>query len=147
MQRSPERRPHGVATHAAAPLAAVPHRALLAPWPRTLAVLLLTSSLGACSMLGLGGKKPGATPDTAPTIKSLLTREVVIDDDPGIPANEDKAIAAYRNFLAITPDAKQRAEALRRLGDLSMASADNANAANPTTTGRSEEHTSELQSP
>ena len=135
MRRSPERRPHGIATNAAAPLAAAPRRALLAPWPRTLAVLLLTSSLGACSMLGLGGKKPGATPDNAPTIKSLLTREVVIDDDPGIPANEDKAIAAYRNFLAITPDAKQRAEALRRLGDLHMASADNANATTPTANG------------
>jgi cellulose synthase operon protein C len=119
MRRSPERRPPGVA----------------APLPRTLAVLLLTGSLGACSMFGPGGHKPGATPDNAPTIKTLLTREVVIDSDPGIPADEDKAIAAYRNFLAVTPDAKQRAEALRRLGDLSMASADNANAATPTASG------------
>jgi tetratricopeptide (TPR) repeat protein len=119
MQRGPER---------------APERLLLAPLPRTLALLLLTSSLGACSMFGFG-HKPGTTPDTDPTIKTLLTREVVIDSDPGIPANEDKAIAAYRNFLAVTPDAKQRAEALRRLGDLSMASADNANAATPTPTG------------
>jgi tetratricopeptide (TPR) repeat protein len=107
---------------------------LLAPRPRTLALLLLTSSLGACSMFGLG-HKAGATPDDAPTLKTLLTREVVIDSDPGIPADEDKAIAAYRNFLAVTPDAKQRAEALRRLGDLSMASADNANAVTPTPNG------------
>jgi len=106
----------------------------LAPLPRALALVVLTSSLGACAMLG-GAKKPGATPDDAPTIKSLLSREVAIDSDPGIPADEDKAIAAYRNFLAVTPDAKQRADALRRLGDLSMASADNANAANPTPTG------------
>jgi tetratricopeptide (TPR) repeat protein len=35
----------------------------------------------------------------------------------------------------VTPDASQRAEALRRLGDLSMASADNANAVHPTPTG------------
>ena len=35
----------------------------------------------------------------------------------------------------MTPDAKQRAEALRRLGDLSMASADNANAVTPTANG------------
>jgi len=109
-------------------------RRLLAPRPRTLAVLLLTSSLGACSMLHWG-KKPGSTPDDAPTLQSLLKREVVIDSDPGIPANEDKAIAAYRNFLAVTPDAKPRAEALRRLGDLQMASADNANAVNPTPNG------------
>ena len=109
-------------------------RWLLAPRPRLLAVLLLTTSLGACSMFGLG-KKPGATPDNAPTIQSLLKREVVIDSDPGIPADEDKAIAAYRNFLAVTPDAKPRAEALRRLGDLQMASADNANAVTPTANG------------
>ncbi len=85
-------------------------------------------------MLGLGSHK-GATPDNAPTLKTLLTREVVIEPDPGIPVDEDKAIAAYRNFLAVTPDAKQRAEALRRLGDLQMASADNANAITPTASG------------
>ena len=111
-----------------------PDRRMIAPRPRTLAVLLLTSSLGACSMFHWGSK-PGATPDNAPTIQTLNKREVVIAPDPGIPADEDKAIAAYRNFLAVTPDAKQRAEALRRLGDLSMASADNANAANPTPSG------------
>jgi tetratricopeptide (TPR) repeat protein len=106
----------------------------LAPLPRALAVALLASSLGGCSMFG-HGSKPGATPDNAPTIKTLLTREVVIAPDPGIPANEDKAIAAYRNFLAVTPEASQRAEALRRLGDLSMASADNTNAVTPTPSG------------
>ena len=111
-----------------------PDRRLPAPRPRTLALLLLTSSLGACSMFG-GAHKPGATPDNAPTLKTLLTREVVIASDPGIPADENKAIAAYRNFLAVTPDARQRAEALRRLGDLSMASADNANAVTPTPSG------------
>lgn len=113
-----------------------PDRRVIAPRPRTLALLLLTSSLGACSMFhGWFGGKPGATPDNAPTIQTLLKREVVIDPDPGVPADEDKAIAAYRNFLAVTPDAKQRSEALRRLGDLSMASADNANAVTPTPTG------------
>ena len=112
---------------------------MTAPAPRILAMLLLTSSLGACSIFGSWfGHKPGETPDNAPTIKTLLTRQVVIDPDPGIPADEDKAIAAYRNFLAVTPDAKQRAEALRRLGDLSMASADNANAVTPTPTGTPE---------
>ena len=111
-----------------------PERLLLAPRPRTLAVLLLVQSLGACSMFHWGGK-PGATPDNAPTIQSLNKREVVIESDPGIPADEDKAIAAYRNFLAVTPGAKERAEAQRRLGDLAMASADNANAANPTPSG------------
>jgi TolA-binding protein len=112
-----------------------PERLRLAPLPRALALVVLTASLGACSTLGSGGKKPGATPDDAPTLKTLLTREVVVAPDPGIPADEDKAIAAYRNFLAVTPDARQRADALRRLGDLSMGSADNANAAHPTATG------------
>ena len=116
-----------------APLAGVPTpRSPLAAVPRALALLVLSGSLGACSMFG--GKSAG-TPDNAPTIQALLKRQVTVAPDAGIPANEDKAIAAYRNFLAVTPDAKQRAEALRRLGDLSMASADNANAANPTPTG------------
>ena len=61
----------------------------LAPRPRTLAVLLLTSSLGACSIFHWGSGKPGATPDNAPTIQSLNKREVVIESDPGIPADED----------------------------------------------------------
>ena len=107
-----------------------PERHRLTP----LAVLVLTGSLGACSIFH-GGGKAGATPDNAPTIQSLSKREVVLEPDPGIPSDEAKAIAAYREFLAVTPDARQRAEALRRLGDLSMASADNANAANPTPSG------------
>jgi len=111
-----------------------PERLRLAPLPRALALVVLTASLGACSTVD-GAKKPAATPDDAPTLKTLQSKEVVVAADPGIPADEDKAIAAYRNFLAVTPDAKQRADALRRLGDLSMGSADNANAAHPTATG------------
>ena len=99
---------------------------------RTLAVLLAAGSLGACSMFGRGA---GGTPDNAPTLKTLLAREVVVAPDPGIPADENKAIAAYRDFLKATPEAAQRAEATRRLGDLSMASADNANAITPTANG------------
>lgn len=124
-----------VAAAVSAPGAAA-RRTLAAALPRTLAMLALTGSLGACSMFGAWfGRTPGATPDTAPTLKTLLKRQVVIAPDPGIPADEDKAIAAYRDFLATTPDVKQRAEALRRLGDLSMASADNANATTPTPSG------------
>jgi tetratricopeptide (TPR) repeat protein len=142
MHPSAERLPHGVASTfvSASSVTSVTGwprpRALLAPLPRLLAVLLLTSSLGACSMLGSWfGHQAGATPDNAPTLQTLSTREVVIAPDPGIPSDENKAIAAYRNFLAVTPDASQRAEALRRLGDLSMASADNANAVTPTPSG------------
>ncbi len=135
MRPSPDRRaPMSAIASATTPVSTA--RVLLAPAPRLLAMLLLTSSLGACSMFGSWfGHKPGETPDNAPRISTLLTRQVVIDKDPGIPADEDKAIAAYRAMLATTPDPKLRAEAQRRLGDLSMASADNANAATPTPTG------------
>ena len=61
MRPSPDRRPAGMA----AP------RLVLAPLPRALALLALTSSLGACSMFHFG-QKPGATPDNAPTIQTLL---------------------------------------------------------------------------
>ena len=94
-----------------------PSRDRLRAVPRTLAVLMAASSLGACSLFG--GRNAG-TPDDAPTLKTLLAREVVVAPDPGIPADEDKAIAAYREMLKVTPQAAQRAEALRRLGDLSM---------------------------
>ena len=77
-----------------------PDRRMIAPRPRTLAVLLLTSSLGACSMFHWGSK-PGATPDNAPTIQTLNKREVVIAPDPGIPADEDKAIAAIRDGVLV----------------------------------------------
>ena len=127
MRPSPDRRRQGA--DAPSP------RLLLGPAPRTLALLLLSSSLGACSMFG---SRHGEASDNAPTLQTLLARKVVVEPDPGIPADEDKAIVAYRNFLAVTPDASQRAEALRRLGDLQMASADNANAVTPTPTGTPE---------
>jgi tetratricopeptide (TPR) repeat protein len=110
--------------------------------PRMLAVAALSGSLGACSLFGgdgaigrwFGGDK-AAKSDNAPTLKALANRRVEIAPDPGIPSDENKAIAAYRDFLATSPDPKLRAEALRRLGDLSMASADNANATTPTASG------------
>lgn len=90
---------------------------------------LLGGSLGGCAWFHRG------SPDNAPTLKTLLDRQVAVVPDTGIPRDENKAIAAYRDVLAASPDAPQRAEALRRLGDLSMESADNANAATPTPGG------------
>ena len=116
--------------------------AAVAALPRVLVVAALAGSLGACSMFrgdGVIGRMFGgdktATKDNAPTLKVLANRRVEIPTDPGIPSDENKAIAAYRDFLATSPDPKLRAEALRRLGDLQMASADNANATTPTPSG------------
>ncbi|MEW6705975.1 MAG: tetratricopeptide repeat protein [Pseudomonadota bacterium] len=73
---------------------------------------------------GCASKRGAGTPDDEPRISSLTRREVRIDKDAGIPSNEEKAIAAYRQFLDAAPKAPQRSEALRRLGDLEMDHAD-----------------------
>ncbi|HUG25933.1 tetratricopeptide repeat protein [Piscinibacter sp.] len=44
--------------------------------------------------------------------------------DGGIAHSEEQAIAAYRKFLEVAPRAPQRADAMRRIGDLEMDSAD-----------------------
>jgi len=95
--------------------------------PSNSLVLLLVCGLCACA-----GKR--ATPgDDAPTLKSLASRQVVVEKDPGIAGSEDKAIAAYRKFLDTAPRAPQRSEAMRRLGDLEMDSADNRSASGQAT--------------
>jgi TolA-binding protein len=91
---------------------------------RLLAVPLLATALAACSMFGGGSKGPKPTPDNEPTLRSLASRQVQVDKDAGVPVNEVQAIAAYQRVLDTSPDAKQRAEALRRLGDLNMDRAD-----------------------
>ncbi len=77
----------------------------------------------ACVLAGCASKR-GGTPDNEPTISSLQRRDVVIAKDGGIKSTEEKAIAAYREFLQAAPRAPQRSEALRRLGDLEMDAAD-----------------------
>lgn len=88
---------------------------------RAFALLPLVASLAAC---GVFRHDPNVTPDDQPTLRSLAKRTVTVDKDGGVPASEDRAIAAYRHVLDSSPDPKQRAEALRRLGDLQMDSAD-----------------------
>jgi len=78
--------------------------------------------LSACSYLKFGHTE--GTPDNQPTIKTLAGRSVVIDADQSITSSGKEAIAAYRNFLAISPKTPQRAEAMRRVGDLEMDNAD-----------------------
>ena len=85
------------------------------------AVMLLLAAAGLCACAG-----NKVNPKDEPlTLKSLAGREIKVDDDPGVVGNEEKAMAAYRKFLEVAPHAAQRAEAMRRLGDLEMDTADN----------------------
>ncbi|HVJ60586.1 MAG TPA: tetratricopeptide repeat protein, partial [Burkholderiaceae bacterium] len=86
--------------------------------PLALLLAQLMTQLSACSAL----RK--APVDNEPTVKSLENRSVAIAPDQGIQADTAKAIAAYRAFLASAPRDVQRPEAMRRLGDLEMESAD-----------------------
>jgi tetratricopeptide (TPR) repeat protein len=80
--------------------------------------LLVVCLLSACA------SKQRGTPDNEPTLKTLASRTVTVEKDAGVAANPAQAIAAYRGFLAVAPKAAQREEAMRRIGDLEMDSAD-----------------------
>ena len=95
----------------------------------SLLLLLAASGLTACA-----GSRQAAVPET-PTLKTLAGRKVVVEKDPGVAASEEQTIAAYQKFLAVAPRAPQRAQALRRLGDLEMDSADNRSAASTAAAG------------
>lgn len=83
-----------------------------------IALVALTLTLGAC---GGPRKLPG---DDQPTLASLNGRTIKVEPDAGITAVEEQTIAAYRDFLKAAPNAPQRPEAMRRLGDLEMDRAD-----------------------
>ncbi|HEY9024683.1 MAG TPA: tetratricopeptide repeat protein, partial [Burkholderiaceae bacterium] len=88
---------------------------------RSLSAIALACLLAACA------SKRGTTPDNEPTLKTLAGRTVAVEKDAGVSANEEQAITAYKKFLDVTaqtPRAPQRAEAMRRIGDLEMDSAD-----------------------
>ena len=91
----------------------------------------LSLTLLALCLLGACASKRGGTPDNEPTLKALASRKVVVEKDFGVVADETLAIEAYKKFLAIAPQAPQRAEAMRRIGDLEMDSADNRSANDP----------------
>jgi len=86
--------------------------------PRNKLSLLLLCGLAACA--GRGEK----IPPEPPTLASLAGRSVEVAEDGGIAHSEEQAIAAYRKFLEVAPHAPQRSEAMRRIGDLEMDSAD-----------------------
>jgi cellulose synthase operon protein C len=93
----------------------------------SLAVLLAVST-----SISLGADKGGKP---APTLKDLPKRQVEIRKDPPSDANAAKAMDNYREFLELKDvDPKLQAEALRRLGDLSLESGEveRADAQNPT---------------
>ncbi len=79
---------------------------------------LLLAGLGGCGLF----KKPPVDED--PTIASLAGRTVDVEADTGPKVTERQAIEAYRRFLDVAPKAPQRAQAMRRLGDLEMDDAD-----------------------
>jgi cellulose synthase operon protein C len=88
----------------------------------------LAVSLVAAAFLAACASKPTPKDDNAPTLASLSGRAVAVDKERKIDSDESRAIAAYRKYLespSQTPNAPQRAEAMRRLGDLEMDVADN----------------------
>jgi len=94
----------------------------------------VASAVALAVLLGACASRPKGTPDNEPTLAALATRKVEVKPDAGIPASPEQASAAYLRFLDSAPHAPQRAQALRRLGDLEMESADNRSAnagANP----------------
>jgi tetratricopeptide (TPR) repeat protein len=92
--------------------------------------------LAACALAACASKqRPGTTPDTEPTLKTLAGRSVVVAPDSGVEGDLDKTIAAYKSFLEAAPKSAQRPEAMRRLGDLEMDNADMRAASGESTTG------------
>lgn len=97
------------------------------PEPRhltTLAAALSVAWLGGCS---LWSSRPAG--DDEPTLRSLAERTPPAIQTGKLRSTEDQALAAWRALLAAQPDPRQRAQALRRLGDLEMDRSDSALAA------------------
>ena len=102
---------------------------MLPPSPEMRPGLAFTAIAAACLLAGCGMFRSGGTPDNEPTLKTLASRKVTVAKDTAVAAaDEKKAIEAYRKFLDIAPQASQRSEAMRRIGDLEMDSADNQSA-------------------
>jgi len=88
------------------------------PSRSTLLAAAVAAGLAGCASKG---QLPG---DDAPTLKSLEGRQVAVTRATRIKSSEEKALQAWRDLLAAGPSAPQRAQALRRLGDLEMDSTD-----------------------
>jgi outer membrane protein assembly factor BamD (BamD/ComL family) len=86
--------------------------------------LLPLVALMLAGLAGCATNQKTASADDQPTLKSLGGRTIEVAKDKKVEANEEKTIAAYRKFLDVAPKAPQRAEAMRRIGDLEMDIAD-----------------------
>jgi len=75
---------------------------------------LLFAALAACA----------AHVDERNTLKSLEGRQLSVEPDAHIDGSRRKAIQAYRDYLNIAPRDSLRPEAMRRLGDMEIESAD-----------------------
>lgn len=84
----------------------------------------LVYALLACGLCACAGKLTSKQEEPL-TLKSLANRQIEVQADQGVAGSEEQAIAAYRKFLEVAPNAPQRSEAMRRLGDLEMDTADN----------------------
>ncbi|MDL1861943.1 tetratricopeptide repeat protein [Betaproteobacteria bacterium PRO7] len=89
-----------------------------------LALLVAAALLAGCASTSKRAQAP-----EPPTLKSLASRAIKVEADPGVKANEEVASKAYRDFLATAPREPHRREALRRLGDLEMDRIDSQSAA------------------
>jgi cellulose synthase operon protein C len=132
-QPSPADAAEGVHGFASPADAAEGVRALMRPFKLHPIAVLITSGLCACTATPTS--QPPTTPDNEPTLKSIVRREVAVEKDTGVVADETQAIAAYRRFLETAPREPQRSEALRRLGDLEMDGAENRSAGDATPAG------------
>lgn len=99
---------------------------------RLILITLCLLGLGLLNACASKSNKPGVTktPDNEATLKSLAGRTVIVKKDQELVTSEAQAIKAYRSFLDTAPTAAKisnaplRAEAMRRIGDLEMDSAD-----------------------
>ncbi|MGZ5275479.1 MAG: tetratricopeptide repeat protein, partial [Caldimonas sp.] len=99
------------------------------PRPAAGAIRVGASIVAACLLASCSlWRSNRGTPDNEPTLKTLAGREVAVEKDQRVAVNEAQAIDAYRKFLDVAPKAPQRAEAMRRIGDLEMDLADNKSA-------------------
>ena len=86
-------------------------------------LLLRSATLATLCLLTACASHRGST-DNEPTLASLTGRRLAPGTEAPVRADEAQAIAAYTRFLEIAPQAPQRPEAMRRIGDLEMDLAD-----------------------
>lgn len=78
-------------------------------------VAILAGLIAACS---------NVREDNSPRIKSLQNRVIVVERNTDIQGGREEAVKGYRDFLNTPADDSMKVEALRRLGDLQMESAE-----------------------